>query len=318
MKRIVTTISAIIIGAFLFGPIAEAQGRGSGRHGSSDRSSGSRTRTESTSRPGNMGRGHGNGSNNSRPGSSSRPGFDNNNRPGKGDGYRPGGNNRPDNKPGNRPGNKPDNKPGYRPDHGGRPDHGYRPDNNHGHKPGPGHKPGHDYKPAPPKKPGYHTPHRPYMPAHRSWRPPVPPPHHRPSHRAPSVTGILGLVFGTAIDITINNLLNSGYSVSGYGADCVYLNNVRMFNYSWPEATLNYVNGGLRGSEFTYSTSYYDTGRYNNLYRSLTNSYGPPVSVNGTTATWWGHNNGYISLSFFDDYAYNGALRYYTTLSIGN
>lgn len=95
-----------------------------------------------------------------------------------------------------------------------------------------------------------------------------------------------------------------------------------MLNYSWPNATVNFVNGVMRGTEFTYSTTYYDLGRYNNIYNQLVSRYGAPVSMqnNGQSmsATWWGYDNGYITLNFFADYAYNGSRRFYTTLSIGN
>ncbi|MDO5395024.1 MAG: hypothetical protein Q4F07_03555, partial [Bacteroidales bacterium] len=224
-----------------------------------------------------------------------------------------------------RPGGNTPQRPGgngpQRPGGGYTPGHG--PGGNHGH-----HRPG---TPPPPRPGGGHhhggyrpgPPPRPHMPAHRPWRPPVPPPNFRPYYGAPSFTGILGLTFGTALGITLSNLANTGYNVTGYGNDCIYLSNVPMFNLSWPNATLNYVNGNLRGSEFTYSTPGYDMSRYNMLYNSLVAQYGYPVSVqnNGgynVSATWWGYNNGYITLSYFSDYAYNGTMRYYTTLSIGN
>lgn len=299
MRRIITTISAIVIGAFLISPVADAQGR-HGRHGDNGRSHGQHTETPSR-RPGNSG--------GQRP--DNRPGNRPGNRPDNRPDNRPGGNNHGGNgfRPGGDHGHKPDNRPGYRPDH--RPDH--RPGN--GFRPGtppPGHNHGHVHRPP------HRPPYRPYMPAHRPWHRPVPPPHFRPAYGAPTFAGVLGLVFGTALDITLNNLINSGYSVSGYGNDCVYLSNVRIMDFSWPEATLNYIGGNLRGSEFTYSTPFYDMSRYNMLYRNLANRYGPPVAVDGTTVTWWGYNNGYVRLSYFNDYAYNGASRYYTTLSIGN
>ena len=278
-------------------------------------------------RPGNNGNRPGNGNNNGavhRPGhgnnngSVNRPG--NQNRPGNGNNFRPGNNG---NRPGNDHGNRPNgnwNRPG------GNHNPGYVPNRpNHGHNDRPGYRPNHGPNHRPGYRPPYHAhaPMRPYMPVNRPWRPPVPPRHWRPYHGAPRFSTILGITLGTAIDITINSLLNSGYNVTGYGPNVVYLNSVPMMNFTWPNATFNYVDGAFRGSEFTYSTPGYDMSRYNMLYNQLISQYGYPVSVqnNGgdsVSATWWGYNNGYITLSFFPDYAYNGSLRYYTTFSVGN
>ncbi len=131
------------------------------------------------------------------------------------------------------------------------------------------------------------------------------------------------MTLGATINYSINYLLNGGYTVAGYGTDAIYLNNVTMYNYMWPQATMHYENGRLVGTEFVYSTLGYDMSRYNMLYSSLSGQYGYPVSIqnsgNGSvSATWWGYNNGYITLSYYNDYAYNGSNRYYTTLSVGN
>lgn len=128
---------------------------------------------------------------------------------------------------------------------------------------------------------------------------------------------------GTALNLSLDYLFNSGYSIMGYGNNQVYLSNVPVYNYTWPSATLYYgTGGGLQGSEFVYSSPGYDISRYNALYSQLVRQYGYPVSVQdtygGVTATWWGYNNGYITLSFFNDMAFNGTSRYHTTLSIGN
>lgn len=160
------------------------------------------------------------------------------------------------------------------------------------------------------------------MPAHRPWHRPTPPPHFRPYHGAPNFGTILGVTIGTALNISINVLLNSGYDVVGYGPQAVYLNNVSMLNYNWPNATLNYVNGNLIGSEFVYSTCYQDMSRYNMLYSRLINQYGYPASSQSNgggsiSVTWWGYNNNFVTLSYFPDYAANGGLRYYTALSFG-
>jgi hypothetical protein len=170
---------------------------------------------------------------------------------------------------------------------------------------------------------GHGAPVRPYMPANRGWFRPSPPAHFRPYRGCPSFSTILGITLGSALDYTLDRLLGRGYNVLGYVADAIYLSNVPMFNYTWPNATLHYTEGALRGSEFTYSTPGYDRSRYISIYNDLVRQYGSPISVqnNGNdnfSATWWGYNNNYVTLSFYQDYAYNGALRYYTTLSFGN
>ncbi len=136
-------------------------------------------------------------------------------------------------------------------------------------------------------------------------------------------SNILGVTIGTAIKATVNKLLNSGYTVSNYDSNNVYVSNVKVFNYTWTNGTMYYNNGSLQSSEFIYSTSGYDRTRYNQVYSTLVSQYGYPVSVqnngnNNISCTWWGYNNDYITLSFFTDYAYNGTSRYYTTLTIGN
>lgn len=290
--------------------IGSRNGGSSSRTNNGYRNGGSSSRTNNGYRPG---------------GNSSRP--DNN--------YRPGGSNsRPDNN--YRPGgssSRPDN--GYRP--GGnnhRPDNNYRPGGKtpppQSHRPG-GYRPGGSYtRPTPPPPPRhdrycYHNtpPYRPYMPYNRPWRRPTPPPSWRPYYGCPTFNSILGVTLGTALNLSLDYLFNSGYSILGYGNSEVYLSNVPIYNYTWPTATLYYgTGGGLQGSEFVYSSPGYDISRYNALYSRLVRQYGSPVSVQdtygGVTATWWGYNNGYITLSFFNDTAYNGTSRYYTTLSIGN
>lgn len=338
MRRIFTTISTLLICGLLTVPTADAQGRG--RNDRNNSGCGQRTE-QRQSRPGNMGHRPGNNNrpnnNNNRPGNNDRP----NNRPGNNDrpNNRPGNNDRPGNRPGNNH-NRPGHNNGYRPGHNDRPNHdGYRP----GHNDRPNHngyRPGHNgYRPGGPQggghfKPGYrpnhrpmppyhvHGPHRPYMPAPRPWHRPTPPPHFRPRYGAPNFATILGVTIGTALNISINALMNSGYDVVGYGPASVYLNNVPMLNYTWPNATLSYVNGNLAGSEFVYSTPYYDMSRYNMLYSQLINQYGYPTTTQSNgggsiSSTWWGYNDNFVTLSYFPDYATNGTLRYYTSLTFG-
>ena len=236
----------------------------------------------------------------------------------------------PQNRPGNMGGGS---STGSRTGNSSRPNNGYRPGGNtpqQSHRPG-GYRPGGNYtRPTPPPPPrhdrySYHNtpPYRPYMPYNRPWRRPTPPPSWRPYYGCPTFNSILGITLGTALNLSLDYLFNSGYSILGYGNNQVYLSNVPIYNYTWPSATLYYGSGGgLQGSEFVYSSPGYDISRYNALYSQLVRRYGSPVSVQdtygGVTATWWGYNNGYITLSFFNDTANNGTSRYYTTLSIGN
>lgn len=341
MRRFFTTMFTMLLCGTMMTQMADAQSRGRGRQNGEGGS-----RTENVQRPSRQNSNRQEGFSrreNNRPANISRP---ENKRPGNNVGnFRPANNNSGNGNGFNRPGNMGNrdqhtvnpgnlNRPGNngnRPNGnwnrpGGNHNPGYVPNRpNHGHNDRPGYRPNHGPNHRPGYRPPYHAhaPMRPYMPVNRPWRPPVPPRHWRPYHGAPRFSTILGITLGTAIDITINSLLNSGYNVTGYGPNVVYLNSVPMMNFTWPNATFNYVDGAFRGSEFTYSTPGYDMSRYNMLYNQLISQYGYPVSVqnNGgdsVSATWWGYNNGYITLSFFPDYAYNGSLRYYTTLSVGN
>ncbi len=287
MKRILTYVSLLLIS----GMMLTATGQGRGRQNSSRTNNTSTTSQSRSSRP-------------SAP--SNRPG--NNNRP---DNNRPGNNSRPDN---NRPGNN--NRPA-------KPD--YRPDNNHRPGGGNAYRPGGYSTPRPPHvhRPTPRPPYRPYAPANRPWTRPVPPPSFRPYHGCPVISTIFGIAIGATLDYSINHLINGGYHVAGYGNNVVYLNNVNMYNYSWPQSQLHYVNGMLSAAELVYSSAAYDMSRYNLLYNSLVGQYGYPISVqnnggNNVSATWWGYNNGYITLAFYGDYANNGYYRYFTTLSFGN
>ena len=159
-----------------------------------------------------------------------------------------------------------------------------------------------------------HRPNRPVMmrPQYR----PVPPPAWRPAHRVPLIHGILGLTFGTAFNVSLDYLFNNGFIVDGYVNDVVYLRNVPVLNYIWTDGALYYGANGLDVTSFYYSTPVYDMTRYNNVYRGLVTSYGAPVSAvrrgGVVTSTWFGGNNGYITLSFGSA---NG--RYLTTLTMG-
>ena len=268
------------------------------------------------------------------------------NHPNQGNNTRPGINNNGQNKPGNGIGTTTPTTPphGTRPAINNRPNNGGNPSNNRpGHNPAPNrpgipsssHQPGFGVGPHAPGRPGFRPgaspqvprppmmapparPHRPPMlrPPHR----PMPPRGWRPAPRLPLVRGILGLTFGTAINLSLDYLFNAGYNVDGYTNDVVYLRNVSALNYIWTDAALYYGNAGLDASSFYYSTPGYDLARYNNVYNSLVATYGLPVSttnsVNALSATWFGGNNGYITLSFGQNNLGSG-LRFLTTLTFG-
>lgn len=185
---------------------------------------------------------------------------------------------------------------------------------NGGAQPAPKHEPHHHHMIAPPM--------RPHRPKHIAWSRPVPPPSWRPVGRIPTIANILGVAFGTSINLSLNYLFNNGYIVDGYGSDIIYLRNVNQMSYYWPDATLYYLDGGLTRSQFLYSTGYSDMGRYNNLYNTFVSSYGVPVNIynsNGSfSATWFGYNNSYITLQYSSQYTNSGHLRFFTTLTFGN
>lgn len=354
MRKILRTVTAILLCGALMAPVAEARGRNNSNNGggrapsaqsrpgnSGHRPSGSTSGNkpvETASRPGNSGNNHNPGNshnpgNHTKPanpgGTTSRPG-NNGNKPGGNvhpgnNGNRPGGNVHPGNN-GNKPGGSvhPGNNhnPGNSGGNHNRPNPGHNGNNwghaQPGHRPGnvtpPGHRPGGNYHPG--------VPSRPYLPPPRPYYRPTPPPAWRPAPGWRPFETILGVALGTTINLSLNALLGNGYAIAGYGNNAIYLSNVPMLNVYWPDATMFYgSNGGLIGSRFEYYTPSYNTARYDTAYSALVRTYGAPVSVtnNGTgmTATWWGTGNQYITLSFAGQYATNGNYGYFTTLSFG-
>ena len=331
MKRIFQAATAFMVSlAMLAAPLAEAQTRGRGGHTSSGQSQSAPARN-----PGNQSRPSGNHGGHNRPqGNNNRPQGNKHNRPAN-----PGRPSRPQQPGGNRPGgnrpdiNRPDmNRPGHgpgagnhRPDFGHgqnnyRPDHGYRPEPGHGPGHGPGYnRPGYHRPPTPPRPPRHHGHgYRHPVPFFGAYHRPVPPPRWRYVSGGPVFGTILGITLGTAINASINALINDGYTVSSYGNDVVYLSDVPQMNFYWPDAALYYNGGRLYGSQFTYTTPYYDMGRYNSLYNTFCMQYGAPVQTTNnptlTSATWYGAGGRYVTLSF--NSGYSG--QYYTTLSFGN
>lgn len=227
---------------------------------------------------------------------------------------RPSSNNRNNNN--TRPNNgKANNKPNGN-------DKKQRPGYNNGQRPGQ-HKPSAtrpnqgQHKPQPPKHVAT-PPARPHRPNYRPM-PQVKPPHNwRPYSGAPVIRGILGLTFGTLYNTTLNYLYSQNYVVDGYTDNIVYLRNVMQYNYNWDDVILNYNYGRLASAQFVDSGSYYDTSRYNNVYRTLISTYGSPISIRttdggGYESIWYGGDSkGMVTLEY-----YHHAGRYYTTLSFG-
>lgn len=187
------------------------------------------------------------------------------------------------------------------------------------------------YNPKPPKKHdnGNHygwrkPPKRPHRPNcyHSAWkRPPMPHGWNPRNYRGPSLGQVLGLTFGIVLDNALDRLASQGYYVDGYENDMVFLRNVPMMNYTWPDATLYYGNNGFRGSSFYYSTPGRNLSRWNALYNYCQNYYGRPASYyapgNSFEATWFTGQNGFITLNFSQQPTPSGP-RYFTTLSVGN
>ncbi len=252
--------------------------------------------------------------------------------------------------------NKP--KPNARPDHNRRPENNtppqrpatvYRPGAAGANRPAPAPQPGHNVRPGavtpPPRpagpahqwtpgKPNHVNPghiiHRPPVapPPPRPFRPshffgysrPVPPPAWRPGPR-PLFSSVLGLTFGTAINVAIDALISGGYTVDGYSDNAIYVNDAVQLNMRWPFGVLYYNNGLLAGSEFTYSSSWRDLSRYNMAFARLSSLYGAPVSSYNRggemSSTWWGPGGQYVTLRFDYRAPVSGANRFYTTLSFG-
>ena len=230
-------------------------------------------------------------------------------------------------------------------------DRGDRPNGNYGNNYS-GHRDyGRDYDG---RRPGYHNPHHsnprgydnqfnrryhdyyrhnswswshPCRPPYRPWRP-TPWVVHRPVvpagwvwySSAPRIYRVLGIQFGTVFSVSINHLFTYGYNIDGYYDNVIYLRDVPMLNYSWPNVMLNYApGGGLASAMFSNSFAFRDLAMYNRLYNTLCGTYGSPVDARTTpyegTVSWWGGDGqGYVTLTYYTDQ--NG--RFYTNLTIGN
>ncbi len=228
-----------------------------------------------------------------------------------GNGNHGNGGNHPD---GNRPpSNRPGGHGGHGDNHGHGGHHGYNPDHrfdysshhyrdqfswNHSH---------HNWsRPLPP-------PARRYRPAPLIWRRPVIPAGWHPYAGAPIIDRVLGLVFGTLYEVSLDQLYYNGYYIDGYADNVIYLRDVTMLNLYWPDVMLSYEYGKLANAQFVYHSSYYDRTRFNRAYNSLCRIYGSPVYQDGMTISWYGGNStGWVTLTMTDSYG-----DYYTTMSIG-
>ncbi len=227
-------------------------------------------------------------------------------------GNRPSGNRPSGNNPGGNHGNHSGNNPGG--NHGNHSgNHGYNPNNrfdygshhyrdqfnwNHSH---------HNWsRPLPP-------PVRAHRPAPLIWRRPVIPAGWHPYAGAPVIDRILGLMFGTLYEASLDQLYYNGYYIDGYADNIIYLRDVPMLNLYWPDVMLSYEYGKLANAQFVYHSSYYDRARFDRAYNSLCRIYGPPVYSDGMTISWYGGNRtGWVTLTMNDSYG-----DYYTTMSIG-
>lgn len=251
----------------------------------------------------------------SRPGGNNggKPGGNNGNHGGKpgGDNGKPGGNN------GNHGGDN--GKPGgNHGNHGGKPggsgnNHGYGSHNHYDYSHHPhGNAFHHNYthhswsRPLPP-------PARPHRPAPIIWRRPVIPVGWHPYAGAPVIDRILGLMFGSLYEASLDHLYYNGYYIDGYADNVIYLRDVSMLNLYWPDVMLSYEYGRLANAQFIYHSSYYDRVRFDRVYNSLCRIYGSPVFDDGMTVSWYGGNStGWVTLTMTDSYG-----DYYTTMSIG-
>lgn len=130
---------------------------------------------------------------------------------------------------------------------------------------------------------------------------------------------MLGLAIGTAFNLSLEYLYNNGYTVGGYGNNAIYLNNVRMMDYVWPEASMFYNGGRLMSAVYTFASAYDNASRYNNLLNMLTATYGAPYITptgSGMSSTWWNRDGSYVTLNYESTYG-TGGLGYYTTLTFG-
>lgn len=149
-----------------------------------------------------------------------------------------------------------------------------------------------------------------------------PRPHRPPVHPGvPVFDAILGITFGTLINASVNSLYNSGYTITTYDDNTVYMQNVSQFGVTWPTVALYYGTSGLYSSQFEYVVNGSAKSVFNTAYSNITNVYGNPIDQtaagNTASATWWGGDSkGYITLNYGSSYSSSGPQSY-TTLTMG-
>lgn len=206
---------------------------------------------------------------------------------------------------GNRNNNRPNAGNNDRPGTSTRPGNNQPPKNNHTPVPAPSHKP------APHHENHHHG-------CHHSMPRVAPPAHWHPHHNAPVISGVFGLNFGSLYNATINHLRHMGHVITRYTNDVIYLVNTVQCGYNWRDAMIHFAWGKMTSAQFIDSTSWSDKGRFNNVYHTLCDSYGYPVSTRslangGRECVWYGGDrHGMVTLEY---YYHDG--RYYTVLSFG-
>lgn len=160
-------------------------------------------------------------------------------------------------------------------------------------------------------------PVRPYRPRQIHIYHPVRPVGWRPITGIPIIDGILGLTFGINYSTSLSYLYNNGYYIDGFYDNVIYLRDVQLFGFYWPDVMMQYDDyNNLSYVQFIYSTPYADRVRLRRIYRNLCNTYGSPVAFRDdeiSQISWYGGNGvGYVTLRYA---RHDG--RYFTTISYG-
>lgn len=158
-------------------------------------------------------------------------------------------------------------------------------------------------------------------PDHRPWHRPTPRPDYRPNAGYRWFDDIFGLSRGISISVSLGRLAGLGFDILGYGNDDIYVRNIRQFNSLWPEAQYFYDRGMLVGAELYHSTGHHNTARYDKTYNVLVQLYGYPYSRDNhgrsRSATWFGPDGRFITLTYDKLRAPDGSNRWFTTVAIG-
>ena len=216
----------------------------------------------------------------------------------------------------NRPSNDRPNQ-NARPGHN-RPNQNVRPGNDH---PNQNARPGNN-RPNQNVRPGNnghnnHSANRP-VPQSRPIPHIAPPRGWQPHHNAPIIRGIFGINFGTLLDATLHALRHNNCNITRYTNDNIYLHNVAQLGHTWDDAIIHFEWGRMTTAQFIESSRRNNTNRYNDVYLTLSRTYGTPVSMRylnngGYECVWYGGDRrGMVTLEY---YRHNN--RYYTVLSFG-